>query len=108
MNDGIIAVDSNYGKEFGFTRDKFTRDSYLWKLGDRIMVSFIISRHPGQGHLSELFAAIEEKGFRVAVPTPSAHMRRILKRKGFVPHMETGDLGLVEIWEKSLGKLKRK
>jgi len=105
MNDGRIAVDSNYAKELGFTSDKFTRDSYLWKLGDRIMISFIISRRPGQGHLSELFAAIEGKGFRIAVPEPFAHMRQILEQKGFVPHWEEGSFGFgVEVWEKPLGK----
>jgi hypothetical protein len=108
MNDGRIAVDSNYAKELGFTSDKFTRDSYLWKSGDRIMISLIVSRHPGQGHLSELFAAIEARGLRVAVPTPSADMRRILKQKGFVPHMEEGSFGFVEVWEKAAGKLERK
>lgn len=102
MEDGIILVDTERGKEIGFTSDRFSGDSYLWVDGDRILISLIFSRHPGSGHLSELFRAIEGKGFRIAVPTPFNHMQVILRKKGFLPHLEDSELGLgdCEVWEK--------
>lgn len=74
MTDGFVPVDSEFGKLVGFTSDKFSRDSYLWREKERVMISLIISNHPGQGNLSALFNAIEGLGLRVAVPTPFAHM----------------------------------
>ncbi len=65
------------------------------------MISFIESKQPGQGHLSTLFAAIESYGLKVAVPTPLGQMEKILRRKGFVPHIEHDpQMGPVEVWMK--------
>ena len=96
--DGQIKPDSEMGKALGFTSDKF--DGWLWKTGDRVMISMIVSRHEGKGHLSALFKAIEERGFQVAVPSPFARMQSILKRKGFAMHLEDSDLGQCEVWTK--------
>ena len=97
MQDGQITLDSEYGKELGFTSDLFF--GYLWKTGDRITISFIESRHQGKGNLSALFSRIETKGFRVAVPTPLGHMEAILLKKGFSPVLENDDMmGAVEVW----------
>ena len=107
FSDGIIKVDSKTGKALGFTSDKFEGDigpmvgSYLWKDGNRILVSLVTSVHPGQGNLSKLFATIESKGYRVAVPTPLGHMQQILEAKGFKPHWEKTEVDeSCEVWEK--------
>lgn len=94
IRNGIIELDTPFAREIGFTSEDFS--GYLWRHGDRVIVSLIESRHPGQGNLSRLFAAIEARGLRVAVPTPFAHMQAILRRKGFVPYTD----GPVEVWEK--------
>ena len=99
LPDGQIDPDSEVGKLIGFTSDKF--EGWLWKSGDRVMISMIISLQPNKGNLSALFKAIEAQGLRVAVPTPFHVMRIILKRKGFKPHIEdAGELGPCEVWEK--------
>lgn len=96
--DGMIAPDSTAGKQFGFTSDKF--EGWLWKTGDRVMISMIVSLQKGKGNLSVLFDSIEGAGFKVAVPTPFADMASILERKGFVPHVEYDDDVPVEVWSK--------
>jgi hypothetical protein len=100
MKDGMIELDSDFGKEIGFTSNKFTGGSYLWRNGDRIIISFIESKSEGKGDLSHLFNSIEALGLRVAVPTPMSRMRAILKRKGFKPHGEYSEMGTLEMWEK--------
>jgi hypothetical protein len=84
--DGIINLDSNRGKRFGFTSDLF--DGYLWKRGPRIIISFIESRDPGKGHLKALFDRIESLGYTIAVPTPSNRMRMICEKRGMSMHRE--------------------
>lgn len=98
--DGIIELDTDFARELGFTSDLF--GGYLWKDGDRILISVIFSKSPGLGNLSTLFDAIEAKGFRVAVPTPFPHMQRILQRKGFAPAVEPDEhFGEVVVWMKT-------
>jgi hypothetical protein len=88
--DGIIRLDSKRGKRFGFTSDLFSFDSYLWKAGNRIIISFIESRDQGKGHLRMLFDMIESFGYTIAVPTPLARMRAICEKRGMVAHWEGG------------------
>lgn len=95
MDDGMIAVGSEFGKSLGFTRDEFQGDSYLWKRGDRIIISLITARNPGQGAFPSLVRSIEEAGFQVAVPTPLARMREILVKQGFKP---AAMMAGAEIW----------
>jgi len=91
--DGIITLDSNRGKRFGFTHDLF--DGYLWKRGKRIIISFIESREPGKGHLKALFDRIESLGYTIAVPTPSNRMRMICEKRGMVACRE-GDYEMMQ------------
>lgn len=96
---GFVTPDDEFGKQIGFTSDKF--DGWLFRNEDRVMISFIESLRPGSGNLSALFKAIEDFGLRVAVPTPFGKMRSILARKGFAPHMEHDvEMGAVDVWEK--------
>ncbi len=94
MKDGIIKIDSKRAKPFDFTSDKFYMDSYLWKTGSSITISFIASKSPGKGDFSKLVKTIINKGFTVKVPTPFATMRAILRRWQFTPTME----GPCEMW----------
>ena len=94
MTDGIIELDSERAKTFGFSSDLY--EGYLWKKGEDIYISFIVSKKSGEGNLSKLFAQIENAGFRVAVPTPLGKMESILQKKGFVPTLEED----WEVWRK--------
>jgi len=98
MKDGVIHPDSKFGKKIGFTSDKF--DGYLWKLGDYIYISFIISKQPNQGNLSKLFNNILNTGHGVKVPTPIGKMEIIVRRKGFIQTYEWDDVfqANVEVW----------
>lgn len=100
MEDGIVQIDSEFGKQIGFTSDNFSSDSYLWKDGERVMVSLISSKVEGKGNLSALFNNIEALGLSIAVPTPFARMQAILERKGFVMHIEDTEMGACEVWAK--------
>jgi len=64
-----------------FTKDRF--EGYLWKMGNTIIISLVISLTPNQGHFSDLLGMIWRAGYRIQVPTPSNIMRRILERKCF-------------------------
>jgi hypothetical protein len=85
MKDGLILPGSKRGRVFGFTSERF--EGYLWKCGDRILISLIISLQRGQGHFRELVGNIHAQGYTVAVPCPMADMRLILIRNGY--RMET-------------------
>jgi len=77
----LIHLDTPFAKELGFTSDRF--EGWLGKKDEYIYISFIESLQPGQGHLSELFNNILKRGYGIKVPTPFAHMKAIIKKKGF-------------------------
>ena len=80
MEDGIIIVDTDRAKEFGFTSDKFYKAvSYLFKEKNRILISAIVSVQEGKGYFKELVKNIVDKGYQVAVPTPLPKMEAILR-----------------------------
>jgi hypothetical protein len=100
IQDGIIKINSPAAKEFGFTTEHFTGDSYLWKMEDAIFVSLIESKTPGNGSLRTLFETIEKKNFTIVVPTPMRRMYEILVKNGFQPtRSEDG----CELWYKEPG-----
>jgi len=100
ISDGIIELDSKFGKELGFTSDKF--DGWLWKKDGDIWISFIQSKKEGKGNLSRLFDAISKRGYKIKVPTPMGKMRLILVKKGFKPTVEFVEeiKEPVEVWIK--------
>lgn len=105
MKDGIILLDTVEGKELGFTSDKFTDHSFLWKKDDYIYISVVESREKGKGHLSKLFDTIL-KDYGIKVPTPFPLMEAILIRKGFTKtegYDEKYDEN-VEVWIKEKNK----
>jgi hypothetical protein len=80
-NDGIIELDTDRAKPFQFTSDRFEAGSYLWKLGDSIIVSFIASQT--RGNFRQLVQAILDSGHTVEIPTPLDRMSEIVKKNGY-------------------------
>lgn len=100
IDEGMIAVDSDAGRELGFTSDRF--DGWLWKHGGVVVVSFIVSKEPGKGHFSQLLDAIWATGNKAQVPTPLGRMVAILQGKGFKAKTEWDEnyQDYVELWER--------
>ena len=98
MHAGMIEIDSDRGKQLGFTSDRFSADSYLWEEPERIMVSLIFSH--AKGNFRGLVQAIHSQGKAVAVPTPLGDMRRILAKNGYRQAMEIDEqMGeACEVW----------
>lgn len=93
--DGVIDLDTDDATRIGFTSDKY--DGYLWKSGDSIVVSFIISRK--RGNFRELVRRIHAKGLTVKVPTPLRRMEIILMKNGFEHTVEDDPvMGAVDVW----------
>jgi len=101
MNDHIIELGTSFANELGFTPDKF--DGYLWKSGEHIVISFIISLQERRGNLKRLFKTIQDKGFGIKVPTSFARMKKICMEQGFrrtEDWFEEADCS-VEVWVKN-------
>ena len=81
--EGIILLGTPAAQELGFTQDHFSEDSYLWRIGDSIMISNIECKTPGNGHFRRLLETIESKKFTIKVPTPMRRMQEILDKNGF-------------------------
>jgi len=94
MNDGIITLDSNNAKLFGFTSDKF--GGWLWKSGNEIWISFIESYDQGKGNLRTLFDKIIESGYRIVVPNPFSRMEMICKQYGMEEETRRSEMGIIE------------
>ena len=82
MKDGIIELDSPFGKEISFTSDKF-KASWLWKKGNRIYISMIWAIEEDKGYFTELVKKIKEKGYEIAIPTPLGIMEYIVRKWNF-------------------------
>lgn len=96
-SNGIIEMDSERGKELGFTSERFSLGSYLWDTPGRVTVSFIASR--ARGNFRGLVERILAEGKEVAVPTPLSAMASIVRRNGYVRTFEEHEMGgEVEVW----------
>lgn len=98
--DGIIEPDTPMGKKLGFTSDLL--DGYLWKMGNCIFVSFVISRQKRKGNLNKLFDNILSMNYIVKVPSPIGVMEDILVKKGFEHTIEKHNMinNDVHVWVK--------
>ena len=94
MKDEIITLDSEAGKELGFTSDLF--GGWLWGDGENVVISMIFSLKEGQGNLTRLFDAIESKGYGIVVPTPVGKMELICKKRGMKEAFIDDELGGAE------------
>lgn len=95
--DGIINLDTDRAKVLGFTSDKY--EGYLWKQGDAVMVSFIVSKH--RGNFRELVQRIHALGLTVKVPTPLGRMQEIVLKNGYQHTQEPFDEEpgeMVDVW----------
>ena len=101
VKDGIIELDSEFGKEIGFTSDKF-KASWLWKKGNRIIISMIWAKKEREGYFTELIKNIKDKGYEVAIPTPIGLMEILVRKWGFKRIMEYSEdfKDYVEVWVK--------
>jgi hypothetical protein len=96
MTDGIISIDTEAAASLGFTSDKFNPASYLWKTGDTIVISFIMSKQ--KGAFCRLIKNITAQGLHFEIPTPSVRMREIGKKQGWhYCQREHEKLGPIEI-----------
>ena len=94
-----IEVDSDLGREFGLTSDKWRDISYLWRDHKVIIVSMIAAVHPGQGDFSQLIRTIREKGYDVEIPTPVGKMELIVQHWKMKKKVRRHPMmGPVEIW----------
>jgi len=95
INEGIIKIDTESIKELGFTSDKFDPASYLWRVGNTIVISMIIANQ--KGVFCQLMKTIQEKGFDFEIPTPSRRMRQIGEKQGWRLCERDSDFGTVEV-----------
>ena len=75
IDEGIINIDTEPAKQLGFTSDRFDPHSYLWHIGNTIIISVIIAKQKGM--FRRLIEAILQRGFDFEIPTPSNRMREI-------------------------------
>jgi len=95
IQNGIITLDSDVGKEIGFLSSKF--DGYLWKKNNTIIISFIISKD--RGNFRQLVKTLLDMGFTIEIPTPLGRMQDIVLRNGYIYRTVHDKLmGPVDIW----------
>ena len=95
VQNGIITLDSDVGKEIGFLSSKF--DGYLWKKNNTIIISFIISKD--RGNFRQLVKTLLDKGFKIEIPTPLGQMQDIVLRNGYIHRIVHDKLmGIVDVW----------
>jgi len=81
---GKIDVDSDFGKEIGFTSEGFDHRSYMWgDAGGILWLSLVISKTEHSGAFRNLMNKIEEKGLTFRIPTPFGRMVLIGFRQGW-------------------------
>ena len=77
----MIFEDSEFGRNIGFTKDKFS--GVLWKRNEYVWIGFLEEKQKGQENVSRLIESILATGYGVACPSPSIQMRTILEGKEF-------------------------
>ena len=100
IENGVINLDSEFGKKIGFTSDRFG-SSWLWKKGNDMYISMVIAKTPGQGHFREVYDNLRKEGYTIKIPTPFAILRDFCERHGFKKTVEHDEkAGDCEIWVK--------
>jgi hypothetical protein len=72
--EGFIKIDSDFGKEIGFTSLNFAYFSYLWGVPKEnlIYISMICSKKSGE--FKQMMKEIERRGINFRIPTPLGRM----------------------------------
>lgn len=91
IDNGLIILDSEIGKELGFTSDRFQENSFLWLEDNKLFLSLIFSKEEHKGYVLNLLNKAKEKGYNMCACTVSERMDNILKKFGFERSCE-GDL----------------
>lgn len=103
IDDNCIMPDSEFANELGFVSELF--EGYLFKDGDYIYISFIVSKEEAKGNLRRLFKNILDNGYGIKVPCPFPKMEFIVNKLGFKQTFEfenmTGED--VSVWIKEKG-----
>jgi len=98
---GPLAPGHRMARKWTFTAKRWEPISFLFRLGDEVVVSSVHATREGRGYFRELLAGIERASLRVVVPSPLAHMTDILVHYGFVPRDErVGEQGSVDVWRR--------
>ena len=95
MTDGCIKFDKMFHPEF---------DGWLWKDGEGVWISMIISKEEGKGNFKKLLDELKSKYKWIKIPTPSNRMLIIADKAGFKGKVEyckeAGEDMNVLLWEK--------
>ena len=78
-----VKVDSEFGKQIGFTSDKFSTHSFLFKDEKEIYISFIAAIQEGKGHFTNLIKELELRNYKIKIPTPMGVMLLYVKKHGY-------------------------
>lgn len=97
---GPIFPGERLAAPWTFTKDRWTRASYLWLIGDEVYLSAVQATQQGNGYLRDLIAGIEAARLRVVVPNVLGDMQRILEHYGFAMTLEESLEGSVDIWRR--------
>lgn len=97
---GPMMPGHRMAKKWTFTTKRWEPISFLFRLGDEVIMSSVQATREGRGYLRELIAGIERVGLRVVVPTPLAHMTDILIHYGFTPEHSEERGGTVDMWRR--------
>jgi hypothetical protein len=92
-----IRIDSEKGKQFGFTTQLFHPVSYLWEQDNYIIISLIHSRK--KGNFKKLVDNIINAGYGIKIPTPTGDMKRIVSKNNYKKTYDKSKIyGIVEVW----------
>ena len=98
---GLIEIDSEFGKKINFISSRFFSCSYLIGEGNRIIINAIECSDRRRGYLRDLFKAIWDLGGEIAVRTPLGTMQQILMHYGFLKtYVRDPIYGKTELWIK--------
>jgi hypothetical protein len=110
MREEPILVDSEIGKQIGFTSDIFNKQSFLFFHNNELWLSVIVI-HPeqrGKGNFSKFLENCQKHYPVIVVPTPLFSMEEIVKKKGFIPtqiYCEEAQED-IDVWLKCSGECK--
>ena len=105
IEEGIIETTSEVGKKLGFTKNIFGTGSYMWYRDGYIWFSMIVVKEEkrNKGHLKRLIKNIEDKGFKIKIPTPLSKMKQYLEKYDWKKTTEIvttpgGNKEPIEVW----------
>ena len=94
---GPLAPGHRMARKWSFTAKRWEPTSFLFRVGDEVVLSSVQATREKRGYLRDLIAGIDRAGLRVTVPCPLTHMTEILTHYGFEPTEEHG----VDVWRRS-------